>query len=307
MNFNTFNLTCKCIESIYRSNNNKIDVEIIIVDNASNEVMPCTFKEIYPDIIFIQSKNNIGFAKGNNIGIQKATKDYILILNSDTVIHQEDTLYNCIVKLQSHNSKAVLSTALLTEEGDYQVNYCNFPSLLLEFFSLFFLYKFFPPFLKEKLLVTFHPKKERIFNNGYLVATFYLFKKDLLEALPNKKLYDDIFLYGEELFWAYNWKKNGVSSIYFPSEKITHIIGASSKQEKKSSNELRKAYQINSLYKFLVWRNGKIYAKSFFILLLLRYSVIALKDEQIRILKKMVYYTLTNKLKKVYPKVENQF
>ena len=59
--------------------------EVIIIDNASKED-PSSIKEKHPWITFIQSKNNLGFAGGNNLGFKEAKGDYFLMLNNDTEV-----------------------------------------------------------------------------------------------------------------------------------------------------------------------------------------------------------------------------
>ncbi len=61
-------------------------IEIIIVDNASPDGNPDIVKEKYPDIIYIKSNKNLGFAGGNNLGFEVAKGKYILMLNNDTEV-----------------------------------------------------------------------------------------------------------------------------------------------------------------------------------------------------------------------------
>src|SRR4051794_40929468 len=83
INYNTFSLTCKCIESIINKTSG-IEFEIILVDNASTECDPDLFKKKFPFITLIKNKENSGFSRGNNTGIHSAKYEYILLLNSDT-------------------------------------------------------------------------------------------------------------------------------------------------------------------------------------------------------------------------------
>ena len=82
INYNTFALTNKCIETIYQFTKG-VEFEIILVDNASAECDADLFKKNFPDITLIKSTTNLGFSGGNNLGIQQASGEYILLLNSD--------------------------------------------------------------------------------------------------------------------------------------------------------------------------------------------------------------------------------
>ena len=62
------------------------NIEIIVVDNASPKDDPSILKSSYPDIIFIQSPVNLGFAGGNNLGIREAQGKYLFFINNDTEV-----------------------------------------------------------------------------------------------------------------------------------------------------------------------------------------------------------------------------
>ena len=62
------------------------EVEVIVVDNGTEENLEYFFKGVYPAVIYLQSQENLGFAGGNNLGIRHATGDYLLLLNNDTEI-----------------------------------------------------------------------------------------------------------------------------------------------------------------------------------------------------------------------------
>jgi len=80
LNYNSFDLTCQCISSIYENTKN-VDFEIIIVDNASTVDNPDKFLELFPEIKLVKNTENRGFAGGCNDGIKEAKGDTILILN----------------------------------------------------------------------------------------------------------------------------------------------------------------------------------------------------------------------------------
>ena len=83
VNFNHNYVTEAFLESVFRTNSYP-NIEIIVVDNAS-EVNPVPgWKEKYPGVKFIRSEKNLGFAGGNNLGIAEATGDYLFFVNNDT-------------------------------------------------------------------------------------------------------------------------------------------------------------------------------------------------------------------------------
>jgi GT2 family glycosyltransferase len=68
----------------------ELDGEIIVIDNASSDDSCEMMKTKFPNIKLIENKDNLGFPKGNNIGVAQAKGEYICILNPDTVV-AEDT------------------------------------------------------------------------------------------------------------------------------------------------------------------------------------------------------------------------
>ncbi|NMM47249.1 glycosyltransferase family 2 protein [Marinigracilibium pacificum] len=65
------------------------NIETIVIDNGSNPSLSEKIKSDFPEVIFIISEENLGFAGGNNLGIHKATGDYLLLLNNDTILHTD--------------------------------------------------------------------------------------------------------------------------------------------------------------------------------------------------------------------------
>ncbi len=84
INYDHPEVTCELLTSLrkitYRN------VEIIVIDNASPHDDPAIIKQNFPEIRFIQSKENLGFAGGNNMGIRQSNGKYILFLNNDTEV-----------------------------------------------------------------------------------------------------------------------------------------------------------------------------------------------------------------------------
>ena len=101
VNYNSFALTSDCIRSVIEQTHD-VDYEIILVDNASIECDPDKFLQKFPHILLIKSKMNGGFSFGNNLGIEKASGEYILLLNSDTIL-TEDTISRSVKYIEQQN------------------------------------------------------------------------------------------------------------------------------------------------------------------------------------------------------------
>ncbi len=109
----------------------KIDHEIIVVDNASEDDSRSFIRNNFSDIILIENDENYGFAKGNNIGITKAIErngDFFFLVNQDVRV-QNDTLKD-LVSLQSKNCEyGILTPIHLNGDGALlDFNFCNYIS-----------------------------------------------------------------------------------------------------------------------------------------------------------------------------------
>lgn len=92
VNYNTYNLVCQCIDSIYKYTD-KILFEIVVVDNNSPNREIEKLNEIYPQVKLILNDNNSGFGVANNIGSKAANGKYLFLLNSDTIVI-DNSIYN---------------------------------------------------------------------------------------------------------------------------------------------------------------------------------------------------------------------
>ena len=81
VNYNGLKDTCALIESIPFTEN----MEVIVVDNASKQDEASFIQKQYPQVKVIRSKNNLGFAGGNNLGINTAKGKYLFLINNDTI------------------------------------------------------------------------------------------------------------------------------------------------------------------------------------------------------------------------------
>jgi len=86
LNYNTRDLTMKAIETVYASDRGTYSLEVILCDNASTDDIEPDVKKRFPEVIFIQNGGNVGFAGGNNPGIEKSRGRYVLLLNTDTEV-----------------------------------------------------------------------------------------------------------------------------------------------------------------------------------------------------------------------------
>lgn len=223
VNYNTFNYTKECIESIFRYPP-KVSFEIILVDNGSKDENPDKFLDLFPDIKLIKSTENLGFAKGNNLGIVHSIGDYLLLLNSDTELIMEG-LEMCIKTLKDNSEIGVLSCRIEYPDGKVQHVANRFPSLKNEIIELFRLQKLNRS--GKWLLGSFFDHQSQS-EADWVWGTFFLVKKDVLKNFKNKILPAPYYMYFEDVLWCYNIRSFGYKVFYYPEYKIIHHLSKSS-------------------------------------------------------------------------------
>lgn len=253
LNYNTFQLTCNCIESIFQFTKD-VEFEIILVDNNSTECDAKLFSARYPNIQLIKSNENGGFAKGNNLGIQQVKSEYILLLNSDTYL-VEDAISKCFQHIQKEKLNNVIGCKMIYPNGKIQNTARRFRSISWEILDGFRVILFLLPYQKRaKIMLGKYFDADFNLECDWLNGAFFMFPKLALKLLPNQKLDERFFMYGEDHLWCWQFLQVGIPSYFFSETKIVHINNASTSSEKRLS--LRKVMLHNEL-EIMKYRKGE--------------------------------------------------
>lgn len=236
INYNTFNLTSNCIRSVYK-HTTTTNFEIILVDNASTECDAELFKKEFPVITLIRNPENLGFAKGNNLGIKHAKGEYILLLNSDTEL-LNDAIGIALKTLQD-DRKGAVSVKLQHPDGRVQCQCQRFPSVTVTLLETLRLHKLLPKKLRGRLLLGSYFKHDTYIEPDVVWGTFFMFKRKVLDSMPGKMLDEKYFMYYEDIQWCLDIKNAGYKIAYQPEGAVMHIIGQSNapKNEMIKSNK----------------------------------------------------------------------
>ncbi len=285
INYNSFALTANCIRSVI-SQTKGAGYEIILVDNASTECDADLFLNEFPAIRLIKSPVNGGFARGNNLGIEKATGDQILLLNSDTIL-KEDSISKAAICLENDPGTGVLGCRMTFPDGKIQYTARRFRSISWELLDLF---RFFP------LLMPYHNRAKRMLGKyfrhdedmhcDWLNGAFFMFRRDLLEKLPGKKLDEIFFMYGEDQLWCEQIKALGYRNLFCAGTTIIHINSGSSSPSRQLA--LRRIMMQHEL-EIMRLRKGKgLYYYIF--------KLLFVSKESARNMVKSIWFRLTGKL-----------
>ena len=171
----------RCFTSL---RNSTIPVQTIVVDNASNDGTVEYIKEHYPEIMLIESKENLGFGKGNNLALKYAYEhgcDYVFLLNQDAWLDKDDTLENLVNVAKDHLEYGILSPMHLYADKKAINMMYEYGG---NFFSSQFLSDLYCGTLKD------------VYETNYVNATAWLLSRNTLSVLGG---FDPLFfLYGED-------------------------------------------------------------------------------------------------------------
>lgn len=226
VNYQTFELTKNTINSIFKYEY-PFEYEILVVDNASSDDSLARLKEYFKDnVTFIASKDNNGFAAGNNQALRIAKGKYVLLLNSDTIVW-ENALENIYGYMEKHVDVGASGCRVILENGDLD-KACkrSFPNVKNSFFRLFHI----PANSKDNDYNLDSLPDDEIYEIDCLTGAFMFMRAD---ALKDAGLLDEtFFMYGEDIDLCYRIKQDNWKIFYFGEAKITHFKGASSKKQK---------------------------------------------------------------------------
>ena len=226
LNYRTFELTRDTVNSVLRYSY-PFSYEIIVVDNASGDDSLMKLQDYFKDKVkFIESKENNGFAAGNNLALRQVKSDYVLLLNSDTVVW-ENTLENVYSYMEQHTDVGACGCRVRLESGELD-KACKrtFPNVKNSFFRLFHI----PNKSQDDNYNLTDLPDDEVYEIDCLTGAF-MFIRD--RALEDAGLLDEtFFMYGEDIDLCYRIKEAGWKIIYYGKNSITHFKGASSKKQK---------------------------------------------------------------------------
>ncbi len=121
VNFNGASDTLELLDSLEQQAYSNI--EVLVVDNASETPIQLTKEYSFP-VEVVYSKNNLGFAGGNNLGMAKAKGGLVYLLNNDTLV-ESDTISQMLEFMQSNTSLGIVSSKIRFTHGDKRIQYAG--------------------------------------------------------------------------------------------------------------------------------------------------------------------------------------
>ncbi len=224
VNYKTPQLVVDCIRSIY-SFPQRIEFEILVVDNLSNDHSRQIIQAAHPGVKWIQMEYNAGFARANNEGIRQSRAEAVLLLNSDTLI-EEDAIQESLLRLK--NSKYVAAGVQLLNED-------RSPQISGNYFMTGSLNNLLPlPYVGTLVKMAGHlfsvkkpnvPEAVSQVEVDWINGAFLMVSQKAIEKAG--LLDEDFFLYAEESEWCSRLQKVG-PLVIFGDLHVLHLQGESS-------------------------------------------------------------------------------
>ncbi len=243
VNYNVKYFLEHCLCSVQKAIK-EIDAEILVIDNCSTDNSLEYLSPLFKNVVFVESKENIGFGKANNLGLKIARGKYVLFLNPDTLI-QEDSLKKCLFVFEKDEKIGAVGARMIDGSGKFlKESKRAFPSPATSLYKLFGLSYLFP---RSAIFSKYHlgHLSDRENNEvDVLCGAFMMVKKDILDKTSG---FDkDFFMYGEDVDLSFRIQELGYKNYYLADTTIIHFKGEST--NKGSLNYVKMFYRAMEVF-----------------------------------------------------------
>lgn len=234
INYNGLADTCALIETIPF---NDYSLEVIVVDNASSEDEATLIEQRYPQVKVIRSRENLGFAGGNNLGIKAALGKYLFFINNDTILKpQTSDLKHLIERLESDTKIGMVCPKIRFAWDSCPIQFAGYTPL-----SRITLRNKAIGYGEEDL-----GQYDNAHSTPYAHGAAMMVKREAIERAG--LMPECYFLYYEELDWSMMIRRAGYDIWYEPTCTIYHKESQSTGQD-------------SALRTYFITRNRLLFAK----------------------------------------------
>lgn len=209
INYNGLDDTCALIDTIPFTD--EYSLEVIVVDNASAHDEASMIAQRYPQVTVIRSQENLGFAGGNNLGVQAAHGRYLFFVNNDTVFKpQSSDLRHLINRLESDEKTGLVCPKIRFAWDPQPIQFAGYTPLT--------------PITMRNHSIGYGEKDHGQYDiphpTPYAHGAAMLVKREAIERAG--MMPECYFLYYEELDWSMMLRRAGYELWYDPSVTIYH-------------------------------------------------------------------------------------
>lgn len=221
VNWNTRELLKKCLASIYYNTTN-LNFEVIVIDNGSKDQSVEMVQENFPQVKLIANQSNTGYVAANNLGLEQAQGDFILLLNPDTEILYQ-TLDKMVHYMTINPQVGISGCQLLNPNGTIQLSVRRLPKLSDQIIILTKLHNFWPKLISHYLALDFNYLKEQEVEQ--VMGAFMLIRQVMLQQIG--PLDPQLWSWFEDVDYCQKAKIAGWQIRYTPTAQIIHHKGQS--------------------------------------------------------------------------------
>lgn len=219
-----------------------IGSQVIVVDNNSTDNTVTIIKGRFPKVKLIESKNNLGFAAGNNLALAKVETNYICYLNPDTIL-LENIVTSAIDILEKRPDIGLVSCRLLNADGSLQPSFFNFADGNSLFAEILHIGRMMPQKICKKYFMNYYHASDDFFPDWVIGAEMIMRTTD---AKTVGGFTTDYYMYTEDMDLCMKIKRQLQKKTYYMAKySLIHLGGASEsqnasyvKQEKLLLNDL---------------------------------------------------------------------
>ncbi len=225
VSWNVRDLLRDCLRSVLAGAGGLV-LELIVVDSGSADGTAEMVREEFPQVHLIARPDNVGFPKGNNLGLEVANGRYILLLNPDTVVVGE-ALPTAVAYLAAHPAVGMVGCQLLNSDGSVQSSRRRFPTLMTAVYESTWL----QPLAPRQLLRHYYAEDvadDETAEVDWVMGAFLLTRREIIAQVGGMD--EAYFMYSEELDWCKRIKAAGWQVVYLPTAQVIHHQGKSSEQ-----------------------------------------------------------------------------
>ncbi len=234
------------------------DYEVLVVDNASGDGCGAMLEEEFPEVQYIESRENLGFARANNAAFARSRGRQILFLNPDTEI-VGDAIQTLSAALDAIPDAGMVGARLLNSDLSLQTTCITaLPSIMNQTLNVEYLRRTFPSWSIWGMRPLFEdsriPAPVEAISGACMLA-----HREVVEQVGGFST--EYFMYSEDMDLCMKVEKTGKKIYYVPEARIVHHAGGSS--SKREESNFSSIAMRESLVHYLAQYRGRIYAKTY--------------------------------------------
>lgn len=234
VNYKTADLVCQVVQSVKDfAPGDNVHAKIVVVDNGSNDGSLEKFRKEHADIHIIDAKDNVGFAKGNNIPLRDLDTDYAMLLNSDAFI-EEGTFKRLVEVMDGDPKIGVVGPRILNPDRTDQDYPIKFPSVT--------------EMVKRAVKGAQFPARgkdpDAPIDMDRIHGCCLMARRQVFEQVG--LLDEQFFMYDEDMDWCLRVQKAGWKLKLVPDSYVVHLGGQTSGRAPSGRREEKTLIPFNS-------------------------------------------------------------